>query len=165
MSQRISLLIHDRSTDSAKKSKQINNFTRNTGGGNNHGCELETTSDFFEASFCLIFCCYDFCDRFRTSFHVVLNVDAVKLQIPVLQKTMSSTANDHSLCVPFTNAKRQWCIKISQFSYYILKYIGRLLLILTVYMAKLFLWFFKTKNILLWQIQKMSQRGNYCLYK
>lgn len=115
MSQRISLLIHDRSRDSAKKSKQINNFTRNTGGGNNHGCELETTSDFFEASFCLIFCC----------FHVVLDVDAVKLQIPVLQKTMSPTANDHRLCVPITNAERQWCFKIPLFSYYIWKYIGK----------------------------------------
>lgn len=59
----------------------------------------ETTSDFFEASFRMIFCCYDACDRFRASFHVVLDVDAVKLQIPILQKTPFPTANDHSLCV------------------------------------------------------------------
>lgn len=39
MSQRISPLIHDLSGNSAKKkkSKQINNLTRHTAGGNNHG--------------------------------------------------------------------------------------------------------------------------------
>lgn len=71
----------------------------------------ETTSEFFEASFRLIFCCYNASDCFRTSFHVVLEVDTGKLQIPLLQKTLFSPANDHSICASITDAKRQQCIK------------------------------------------------------
>jgi len=89
MSQRIFLLIHDLSRD--PKSKQINNFIRNTGGGNSHGCELGKCSWFLWSIISpdtLLLHNYS-CDRFRTSSHVELDKDAVKLQIQILQETHS----------------------------------------------------------------------------
>lgn len=91
MSQRISLLIHDLRL--GQKSKQINNFTRNTGGGNSHGCEgWEATSGFFEASFRLILGCYNASDCLGTSLRVVLGVVSAKLQITTLRGRLACPA-------------------------------------------------------------------------
>lgn len=87
MSQRISLLIHDLRL--GQKSKQINNFTRNTGGGNSEG--WEATSGFFEASFRLILGCYNASDCLGTSLRVVLGVVS-KLQITTLWGRLACTA-------------------------------------------------------------------------
>lgn len=91
MSQRISLLIHDLRL--GQKSKQINNFTRKTGGGNSHGCEgWEATSGFFEASFRLILGCYNASDCLGTSLRVVLGVVSAKLQITTLRGRLACPA-------------------------------------------------------------------------
>lgn len=59
----------------------------------------ETTSDFFEASFCQMLrrCSAIPVSASKTSSHVELDKEAVKLQIPIPHETLSPTACDHIL--------------------------------------------------------------------